>query len=131
MKPLISTIATSVAYFRNSIVFGLFIVLTVLSTVSTSHAQNSQHYTTREIVNAGHGFFGATTGNLAQAFEKVFSKYGLPKWIHIGRRSKRCLHWWSKIRRRACFTRKMQVTTGFSGKVPQSVGIMAATVIVP
>lgn len=45
--------------------------------------QNNQ-YSTREIVDSGHRFFGETTGGLATAIESIFKKYGLPNGYILG-----------------------------------------------
>lgn len=42
------------------------------------------YYTTQEIVNAGHGFFGSTSGGLAKLVEKAFQQYGLPNGYILG-----------------------------------------------
>ena len=59
-----------------------FMALPALS--SKANAQASSQYTPQEIVDAGHSFFGATSGNLAAAFEKAFAKYGLPNGYILG-----------------------------------------------
>ena len=46
-------------------------------------AENAQ-YTMQEIVDAGHGFFGSTTGGLAKVLEKAFQRYGLPNGYILG-----------------------------------------------
>ena len=46
-------------------------------------AENAQ-YTAQEIVDAGHGFFGSTTGGLAKVLEKAFQSYGLPNGYILG-----------------------------------------------
>ena len=38
----------------------------------------------QEIVNAGHNFFGATSGGLATLVEKAFASYGLPNGYVLG-----------------------------------------------
>jgi hypothetical protein len=50
----------------------------------TAYAQSSEYYTVQEVVDAGHGFFGSTSGALASAVEKVFSKYGMPNGYILG-----------------------------------------------
>ncbi|WP_367718766.1 EipA family protein [Nitratireductor sp. GISD-1A_MAKvit] len=50
--------------------------------VNTARANNG--YTAQEIIEAGHGFFGSTTGGLATVVEKVFSNYGLPNGYVLG-----------------------------------------------
>ena len=47
-------------------------------------AQASATYSGQEIVDAGHGFFGATTGGLASLIEKLFSSYGQPNGYILG-----------------------------------------------
>lgn len=49
-----------------------------------ARAQASQYYTVQEVVDAGHGFFGATSGALATAVEKAFARYGLPNGYILG-----------------------------------------------
>lgn len=47
-------------------------------------AQAENGYTMDEIVNAGHNFFGSTSGGLATVIEKIFSSYGLPNGYILG-----------------------------------------------
>jgi hypothetical protein len=49
-----------------------------------ARAQASSTYSGQEIVDAGHGFFGATTGGLASVVEKLFSAYGQPNGYILG-----------------------------------------------
>ncbi|WP_349435691.1 EipA family protein [Pararhizobium sp. A13] len=64
----------------------LVTLMAVFSLVSVSHAQsaNGSQYTMQEIVDAGHGFFGSTSGGLAKVVENAFSKYGLPNGYILG-----------------------------------------------
>ena len=48
-----------------------------------ARAETSQ-YTMQEIVDAGHGFFGSTTGGFAKVVEKAFERYGLPNGYVLG-----------------------------------------------
>ncbi len=41
-------------------------------------------YTAQEIVDAGHGFFGSTSGGLAKVVERAFQNYGLPNGYILG-----------------------------------------------
>jgi len=61
-------------------------VLLIAATVSGSSAQqaNSSQYEMQEIVDAGHGFFGSTSGGLAKLVEKAFQSYGLPNGYVLG-----------------------------------------------
>lgn len=46
--------------------------------------ENQSTYSTREIVDAGHGFFGKTTGGFASAVEYVFRSKGRPNAYIVG-----------------------------------------------
>jgi hypothetical protein len=47
-------------------------------------AQAYEKYTVQEIIDAGHGFFGSTSGALAGIVERMFRKYGLPNGYVLG-----------------------------------------------
>lgn len=65
--------------------FALFLALVAIQAYTTgAKAQASAQYTPQEIVDAGHQFFGATSGNLAAALEQTFAKYGLPNGYILG-----------------------------------------------
>jgi len=49
-----------------------------------AHAQAYRTYTIQEVIDAGHGFFGSTSGALAGAVERAFQKYGLPNGYILG-----------------------------------------------
>ena len=49
-----------------------------------ARAQAADTYTAQEIVDAGHNFFGATSGGLASVIEQIFSRYGLPNGYVLG-----------------------------------------------
>ncbi len=63
----------------------IFVVLASLC-ISAMHAsaQSSDQYSIQEIVDAGHGFFGETTGGLAKVVERAFQQYGLPNGYILG-----------------------------------------------
>ncbi|GGF87722.1 hypothetical protein GCM10010924_14430 [Rhizobium wenxiniae] len=46
--------------------------------------QNSNQYSLQEVVDAGHGFFGSTSGGLAKVVENAFQKFGLPNGYILG-----------------------------------------------
>jgi hypothetical protein len=48
------------------------------------YSQPEQYYSMQEVVDAGHKFFGATSGALATAVEKAFSRYGMPNGYVLG-----------------------------------------------
>jgi len=67
--------------------FALFVCLFFTSLVMSgerAQAQIDQSYSAREVVDAGHRFFGTTSGSLASGVEKAFSKYGLPNGYILG-----------------------------------------------
>jgi hypothetical protein len=47
-------------------------------------AGDSSQYTMQEIVDAGHSFFGSTSGGLAKVVESAFQQYGLPNGYILG-----------------------------------------------
>tara|TARA_R110002020_G_scaffold127531_1_gene286095 strand:+ start:1648 stop:2235 length:588 start_codon:yes stop_codon:yes gene_type:complete len=61
-------------------------VLFAAGTLPDARAQtaNSSQYSAQEIVDAGHGFFGSTSGGLAKVVEKAFQSYGLPNGYILG-----------------------------------------------
>lgn len=61
----------------------LLMGLLLLIAAEPVHAAGAQ-YTMQEIVDAGHGFFGSTTGGFAKVVEKAFARYGLPNGYILG-----------------------------------------------
>jgi hypothetical protein len=49
-----------------------------------ARAQSSDQYSLQEVIDAGHGFFGSTSGAIASAIEKAFSSYGMPNGYILG-----------------------------------------------
>ena len=45
---------------------------------------DASKYTVQEIVDAGHDFFGSTSGGLAKVVERAFEQYGLPNGYVLG-----------------------------------------------
>ena len=65
--------------------FTLLFALAGLLTASVLPARaDGAQYTMQEIVDAGHGFFGSTTGGFAKVLEKAFQQYGLPNGYILG-----------------------------------------------
>ncbi|MEM9331785.1 MAG: EipA family protein [Pseudomonadota bacterium] len=56
----------------------------ILLNTTNAQAQGTGHYSSQEVIDAGHRFFGATSGNLASAFERAFANYGLPNGYILG-----------------------------------------------
>ena len=62
-----------------------FACLCITTFVSSNvSAQSSAYYSRNEVVETGHRFFGATSGNFAAGLEKAFAKYGLPNGYILG-----------------------------------------------
>lgn len=60
-------------------------VLAALSLLAFSPSGvRAQEYSAQEIVDSGHRFFGATSGGMASAVEKIFASYGLPNGYILG-----------------------------------------------
>lgn len=68
---------------RVSRVLAMTIALMGFFTLSLQ-ASYAQQYTSQEIVDSGHKFFGETSGGLATVVEKIFSTYGLPNGYVLG-----------------------------------------------
>ncbi|OOG72620.1 hypothetical protein B0E45_09295 [Sinorhizobium sp. A49] len=61
----------------------MFLMVGAISAAQAQQANNSQ-YSMQEIVDAGHGFFGETSGGLAKVVERAFERYGLPNGYILG-----------------------------------------------
>jgi hypothetical protein len=66
-----------------SVAVTLFTVFGLLQTAQAQSASGAQ-YSMQEIVDAGHGFFGSTSGGLAKVVERAFQNYGLPNGYILG-----------------------------------------------
>lgn len=62
------------------------LVLLVPMSLQPASAQSGDqtYYSTQEIVDAGHGFFGSTSGALAKLIEHAFKSYGQPNGYVLG-----------------------------------------------
>ncbi|MBB5042864.1 DUF1134 domain-containing protein [Shinella fusca] len=58
--------------------------LALLLAAPASAQQNNGQYSLQEIIDAGHGFFGETSGGLAKLVERAFESYGLPNGYILG-----------------------------------------------
>ncbi|MBW8300871.1 MAG: EipA family protein [Hydrogenophaga sp.] len=52
--------------------------------LTTGEAKAEGEYSIQEIVDAGHGFFGSTSGALAKVIEEAFQQNGLPNGYILG-----------------------------------------------
>jgi len=48
------------------------------------YAQDGGQFTFQEVIDSGHKFFGATSGGLGTAIEKIFASHGLPNGYILG-----------------------------------------------
>ena len=62
----------------------LFVACMAAMLPAKARAQAADTYTAQEVVDAGHNFFGATSGGLASVIEQIFSRYGLPNGYVLG-----------------------------------------------
>jgi hypothetical protein len=70
---------------RISAIVGLLSMLVLVQVAASGPlGAQTEEYTMQEIVDAGHGFFGSTTGGLAKVIEAAFHKYGLPNGYILG-----------------------------------------------
>ncbi|WP_082475650.1 MULTISPECIES: EipA family protein [unclassified Rhizobium] len=67
-----------------AVLFGAFALCVTVSTASAQAANSASQYSIQEIVDAGHGFFGSTSGGLAKVVERAFESYGLPNGYILG-----------------------------------------------
>lgn len=63
---------------------GACLVLLAAVAALPSQARANSTYTAQEVLDAGHHFFGATSGGLASVVEYVFSSFGLPNGYILG-----------------------------------------------
>ena len=61
----------------------LFAALFIMTLPANAQQSNGQ-YSMQEIVDAGHNFFGETSGGLAKLVERAFESYGLPNGYILG-----------------------------------------------
>jgi len=74
-------------FHHSALTLFLLSMLAIVGLAPSAHAQsadNSSQYTAQEIIDAGHGFFGSTSGGLAKIVEKAFQSYGLPNGYILG-----------------------------------------------
>ena len=65
-------------------IWALAAILMAFALMAAHARADSSQYTMQEIVDAGHGFFGSTTGGLAKVMEQAFKRYGLPNGYILG-----------------------------------------------
>ena len=96
---------------------------------SNSSSQSAQ-YSSNEVIDAGHRFFGTVSRGLAEIVEKAVSQWGLPNGYVLGEEAGGA--WVAGLRfGEGIMYTKMPATVGFTGKDPHSVSILVATVRAP
>ena len=70
--------------FTCNVILALAVFLAFCAPAGKARAQASNYYTAQEIIDAGHGFFGATSGALAGVIERTFAERGLPNGYILG-----------------------------------------------
>lgn len=58
--------------------------LALPTVAAAQQQQGSEQYTAQEVVDAGHNFFGSTSGGLAKVVERAFQQHGLPNGYILG-----------------------------------------------
>lgn len=83
MQPMMKATAMAVRAILTTI---MLTCVALTGAYSTAHAQsqNASQYTMQEIIDAGHNFFGETSGGLAKVVERAFESYGLPNGYILG-----------------------------------------------
>jgi hypothetical protein len=71
-------------FFGLSMVFAWAAFVSVSLPIREAAAADSGQYTVQEIIDAGHSFFGSTSGGLAKVVENAFDRYGLPNGYILG-----------------------------------------------
>jgi hypothetical protein len=78
-----SRLKVSTSNLRLKALFVAFVATWFAVTPAAAQSNDSQ-YSLQEIVDAGHGFFGETSGGLAKVVENAFQKFGLPNGYLLG-----------------------------------------------
>lgn len=68
----------------HAVLMAFALVFMAAMTPLKARAQASDTYTAQEVVDAGHNFFGATSGGIASVIEQIFARYGLPNGYVLG-----------------------------------------------
>lgn len=79
-----SVVLGKLQHLKQWLLAAVMLILISIGFQQQAHAQSSQYYSSREVIDAGHDFFGATSGSIAAAIERVFAKYGLPNGYILG-----------------------------------------------
>lgn len=77
-----NAISLSSLLIQTAVFIAIFAALLV--NANKANAQAATHYTSQEVIDAGHHFFGKTSGALASAVEQTFSTYGMPNGYILG-----------------------------------------------
>lgn len=84
MKYLVQIKGRAVGIAARPLLVLLGLLALVFMPQNRAMAASSSQYTVQEIVDAGHDFFGSTSGGLAKVVENAFQQYGLPNGYILG-----------------------------------------------
>ncbi|WP_205042051.1 DUF1134 domain-containing protein [Rhodoligotrophos defluvii] len=87
MKSFRKSVRSNIVAAFYGVVLGLLAAaVTPAPAISQTAGQNpaGQHYSSREIIDAGHQFFGTTTAGFADVIERVFADSGQPAAYIVG-----------------------------------------------
>jgi hypothetical protein len=70
--------------FKFALAMFIAVVVGLVPTQRQSAFAQSAHYSVQEIIDAGHGFFGNTSGGLAMVIQNAFEQHGLPNGYILG-----------------------------------------------
>lgn len=79
-----SAIQAALARIMLPFLFALAVIAAALPAHAQQQTTSDANYSMQEIVDAGHNFFGSTSGGLAKVVENAFSQYGLPNGYILG-----------------------------------------------
>jgi hypothetical protein len=84
-----------------------------------------EQYSSNEVIDAGHRFFGTVSRGLAEIVERAGSQWGLPNGYVLGEEASGA--WVAGLRYGNGILYTMPATVGSTGKGPRSVSILVAT----
>lgn len=84
IKRLLDIRSRGIRPLRLAAAFVVAATAALFSMEASAQAASSSQYTVQEIVDAGHDFFGSTSGGLAKVVENAFAQYGLPNGYILG-----------------------------------------------
>jgi len=84
MQQMMKATAMAVRAMLTTMMLIALTLTTGAPSAANAQSANGNQYTMQEIIDAGHGFFGQTSGGLAKVVEHAFQRYGLPNGYILG-----------------------------------------------